>query len=75
MTVRTVTDVAGRTWTCTAPDVADDTVSRQGKDVVLSCETASVTGPIRLTVGWQWRTMADNGLARLITKTSPPPRR
>ena len=75
MTVRTVTDSAGRTWTCTGPVVADDDVRQEGRDVVLSCETASVAGPVKITMGWQWRTMADNGLARLISKSSPPQRR
>jgi hypothetical protein len=75
MSARTVTDSAGRTWTCTAPEVAEEDARNQGKDVVLRCETASVAGPVRITVGWQWRTMADNGLARMINKTSPVPRR
>ena len=75
MADRTVTDSAGRIWTCTAPESTEDETGKQGKDVVLSCETVSVAGPVRVTVGWQWRSMADNGLARMISRTSPPPRR
>lgn len=47
---------------------------RQGQDVSILCTTKSVVAPIRLTVGWQWTTMADNGLARLITAASPVPK-
>lgn len=47
----------------------------EGKDVSILCTTASVTVPVRLTVGWQWTKMADNGLARLITAASPVPRK
>ncbi|HUF27872.1 MAG TPA: hypothetical protein VMM18_12930 [Gemmatimonadaceae bacterium] len=75
MAIRNVTDLAGRTWTCKAPTVTDGGGGHQGKDVVIDCETPSVIGPVRITVGWQWQTMADNGLARLISRTSPVPRR
>ena len=76
MTSRTVTDTAGRSWMCetdaTRPPHGD---SEQGRDVVLSCSTASVSEPVQLTVGWQWESMAGPGLARMITQKSPAPRR
>jgi hypothetical protein len=76
MTQRTVTDAAGRTWTCTAQEPAAGSNSEhQGRDVVLLCETESVDGTVELTVGWQWEQMAPNGLARLISQASPVPRR
>lgn len=68
MPSRNVTDVGGRTWACRQDDA---TVVKEGQDVSILCTTASVTVPLRLTVGWQWTTMADNGLARLITTASP----
>ena len=76
MATRTVTDSAGRTWTCaTEPTAAEGSDSAQGRDVVLSCATASVTAPVELTVGWQWESMAASGLARLLSQASPVPRR
>ena len=75
MSIRTVTDSAGRTWTCMAPAVSNVGAGPEGKDVLLSCETPSVREPVRVRVGWQWERMADNGLARLISQTSPVPRR
>ena len=59
---RTVTDAEGRVWTC-IPGGASE---RRGQDVVLTCTTPSVEGPITITVGWQWERMAAKGLARLI---------
>lgn len=47
---------------------------REGQDVSILCTTASVTVPVRLTVGWQWATIADKGLARMIADVSPVPR-
>ena len=77
MADRTVTDTAGRTWTCvSAPrDAAATAGSELGKDVMLSCATPSVSAPLNLMVGWQWEGMASNGLARLILKASPMPRK
>jgi hypothetical protein len=76
MTDRTVTDSAGRTWTCVAsPNAAESTGAGMGKDVVLSCSTPSVDDSVNVTVGWQWESMSENGLARLITQLSPVPRR
>jgi hypothetical protein len=46
-----------------------------GRDVVLSCSTASVEAPLQLTVGWQWENMSAPGLARLLIQASPVPRR
>ena len=75
MADRTVTDSAGRTWTC-ASEVVEGAgaAPAQGQDVVLSCVTPSVSEPVRITVGWQWERMAAPGLARLISQASPAPR-
>lgn len=76
MSDRTVVDSAGRTWTCTAELTgAEGTAASYGRDVQLACVTPSVGDPVRLTVGWQWETMAPAGLARLISQASPAPRR
>jgi hypothetical protein len=76
MAGRTVTDSAGRTWTCATEDTgAEGTGTPQGRDVVLACVTPSVVDPVRITVGWQWESMAAPGLARLISQASPVPRR
>ncbi|HET7456994.1 MAG TPA: hypothetical protein VFJ74_05005 [Gemmatimonadaceae bacterium] len=80
MADRTVTDSAGRTWTCArqtenAGGAAAVGTSAQGRDVVLSCATESVAEPVRITVGWQWESIAAPGLARLIMQASPAPRR
>ena len=76
MATRTVTDSAGRTWTCATESPAiPRSDSAQGRDVVLSCATASVADPVQLTVGWQWENMAAPGLARLLSQASPVPRR
>ena len=70
-----VTDSAGRTWTCVpAPLSAGEESARQGQDVMLSCTTDSVAAPVSVKVGWQWETMSENGLARLINAASPVPR-
>lgn len=76
MAIRTVNDSAGRTWTCTSDDQAMERGDEaMGRDVVLSCVTESVSAPVQLTVGWQWERMASPGLARLLTQSSPIPRR
>lgn len=76
MASRTVTDSAGRTWTCTSQATATEpSDAAQGRDVLLSCVTPAVADPVQLTVGWQWETMAAPGLARLLSQSSPPPRR
>jgi hypothetical protein len=75
MTDRTVTDSAGRTWTCAAAPTSAEAVTAQGRDVALTCATPSVSNPVLITVGWQWEAMAANGLARLLTQASPVPRR
>lgn len=72
---RTVKDTSERTWICTPQTAAGATASAQGRDVVLSCTTDTVTAPVRVTVGWQWEKMADNGLARMIALASPVPKR
>jgi hypothetical protein len=75
MAVRTITDSAGRTWTCAPAADGDGSEPRQGKDVLLRCTTPSVTEPVEVRVGWQWESMSPNGLARLINDVSPVPRR
>ncbi|MEX2154341.1 MAG: hypothetical protein WD825_13460 [Gemmatimonadaceae bacterium] len=70
---RTVKDAEGRTWACRQDD-KEHGKAREGQDVSILCTTASVHVPVRLTVGWQWTQMADNGLARLIAEASPVPR-
>ena len=71
MNSRKVTDADGRTWACRQDDAAP---VKEGQDVSILCTTATVYVPLRLTVGWQWMKMADNGLARLIAAASPAPR-
>jgi hypothetical protein len=71
MNSRNVKDSGGRSWACRQDD---NTAPREGQDVSILCTTASVHVPVRLTVGWQWMKMSDNGLARLITDSSPVPR-
>lgn len=73
MPSRNVTDVDGRTWACRQDD-ADAAALKMGQDVSILCTTPSVTVPLRLTVGWKWMTMSENGLARLISEASPLPR-
>jgi hypothetical protein len=76
MAGRTITDSNGRTWICVAEALdSPNDAGRMGKDVVLSCSTPSVAEPARVTVGWQWETMSDNGLARIVSVASPVPRR
>ena len=75
MMKRTVTDTNNRTWTCTAPVSAGAAGTDHGRDVVLSCVTESVKAPVKVTIGWQWEKMSDNGLARMIELASPVPRR
>ncbi|MCU0634178.1 MAG: hypothetical protein MUE41_04830 [Gemmatimonadaceae bacterium] len=74
MTLRTVTDTAGRTWTCSSPTAPVDG-SELGRDVEVECTSPAVDGPVRFTVGWQWASMSDNGLARQVSLASPVPRR
>jgi hypothetical protein len=74
MNSRNVTDVDGRKWACRQDD-ADHVALKEGQDVSILCTTATVTVPVRLTVGWQWMKMADNGLARLIAAASPVPQK
>ncbi len=71
MKSRSVKDANGRTWACRQDDAG---VVKEGQDVSILCTTASVHVPVRMSVGWQWMSMADNGLARLIATASPAPR-
>lgn len=75
MSSRTVKDAAGRVWACRQDDARVIGAQQEGRDVSILCTTSSVTIPVRLTVGWQWSNMADNGLARLITEASPAPKK
>ena len=72
MNSRTVTDINGRTWACRQDDAS---VVNVGQDVSILCTTATVHVPVRMTIGWEWMTIADNGLARMIDSASPVPRR
>ena len=74
MNSRNVTDADGRKWACRQDD-PDHTEIKEGQDVSILCTTATVSIPVRITVGWQWSKMADNGLARLIATASPMPRK
>jgi len=76
MPSRNVKDSAGRTWACRQDDVERSTMAamQPGQDVSILCTTASVIVPLRITIGWQWATMADNGLARIIEQQSPAPK-
>ena len=74
MADRTVTDAAGREWTCASAAGPEGAVARQGKDVAITCVTSSVSQPVQITVGWQWEGMSANGLARIISLASPVPR-
>lgn len=71
MANRTVTDTDGRAWECATQAGVE---AGEGRDVVLSCTTPSVSEPIRIKVGWQWEKMAESGLARLVSQASPVPR-
>jgi len=71
MNSRTVIDANGRKWACRQDDAS---VVKEGQDVSILCTTPTVHIPVRMSVGWQWMTMADNGLARLIAAASPAPR-
>lgn len=66
MAQRTVTDASGRVWTCTPASGPQ----KVGSDVKLSCTTAGVKEPVVITVSWAWETMANNGLARIITRAA-----
>lgn len=74
MNSRSVVDAGGRTWSC-QQDGSNQQPLKEGQDVSIVCTTTSVKSPIRLTVGWRWSTMADNGLARLIADASPAPKK
>jgi len=76
MASRNVTDTAGRVWACRQDDIQHYmNKEEQGRDVSILCTTASVHVPLRLTVGWQWHTMAENGLARIISDAAVPPKK
>ena len=66
MTSRRVTDEEGRVWEC-----KPDTAEAPGRDVNLVCTTAGLRSPLRLKVSWQWATIAERGLARMIAAAAP----
>ena len=75
MSSRSITDAAGRVWACRQDNNAHYTEKQEmGRDVSILCTTATVTVPLRITVGWQWQTMAENGLGRIISEASPAPK-
>jgi hypothetical protein len=74
MAARSVKDTDGRVWACRSDDL-EHGKGVEGRDISILCTTESVTVPVRLTVGWQWMKISDNGLARMISDASPVPRR
>ena len=66
MASRRVTDEQGRVWECNP-----ETAEAPGRDVNLVCTTASLRTPLRLKVSWQWATIAEKGLARMIAAVAP----
>lgn len=66
MASRRVTDEQGRVWECN-PEAAE----APGRDVNLVCTTTSLRAPLRLKVSWQWATIAEKGLARMIAAAAP----
>ena len=66
MASRRVTDEQGRVWECN-PESAE----APGRDVNLVCTTTSLRAPLRLKVSWQWATIAERGLARMIAAAAP----
>jgi hypothetical protein len=74
MSSRNVQDMEGRVWACRADDL-EHGKTPEGRDVSILCTTASVTVPLRLTVGWQWMKISENGLGRMISDASPILRR
>ena len=66
MASRRVTDEDGRVWECN-PESAE----APGRDVSLLCTTASLRTPLRLKVSWQWKSIAERGLARMIAAAAP----
>ena len=72
MSSRTVKGEDGRIWECETESV-DHRGSQLGQDVSILCTTESVSAPVRITVGWRWMQMANDGLARLISVASPAP--
>ena len=66
MSSRRVTDEEGRVWEC-----RPETEEAPGCDVDLVCTTAGLSAPLRLKVSWQWATIAEKGLARMITAAAP----
>ena len=66
MSSRRVTDEEGRVWEC-----GPETEEAPGCDVDLVCTTGGLRAPLRLKVSWQWATIAEKGLARMITAAAP----
>lgn len=65
MASRRVTDEQGRVWDCNP-----ETAAAPGGDVNLVCTTVG-RAPLRLKVSWQWATIAEKGLARMIAAAAP----
>lgn len=76
MTQRIVVDTDGRSWTCTSePASADKSRVGLGGDFRLTCRNPDAADPVNVTVGWQWESMSDKGLARIIADAARPPRK
>jgi hypothetical protein len=74
MTQRIVVDTEGRSWTCTSePASADKSRIGLGGDFRLTCQAPDAE-PVNVTVGWQWESMSDKGLARIIADAARPAR-
>src|SRR5215813_18089 len=67
MSSRRVTDEDGRVWECKS-----ETEEAPGCDLNIVCTTAGLQAPLRLKVSWQWSTIAEKGLARMIVAAAPP---
>jgi hypothetical protein len=61
MSSREVKDEEGRMWKCQSTGAGE-----MGKDVNITCTTASEANPVSLRVGWNWEKIGDKGLARMI---------
>jgi hypothetical protein len=74
MASRSVTDSAGRVWACRQDDIQHYTTQKNPQaDVSILCTTETLHIPVRITVGWQWRTLEEASLAGQITEASPAP--
>jgi len=66
MSSRRVTDEKGRVWECKPESEAGP-----GCDVTLLCTTPDLSAPLRVKVSWQWASINEKGLARMIVAAAP----